>query len=252
MASGRCVPSAAPLDEFFVGYLRTPLRVARFAAITVCVLLLLADAVALTLYRAQAQRSSGDWGTVGEVSYDGVLVANPYPIVLVPAAGRVAAHAVLLVSDGKFGAPAGLAAFDGKTVTVTGYPLLRDGLVVLQLSEVTRGAKTSLVLAPPVPLGRRTLTGEIVDSKCYLGAMNPGEGKVHEGCAGLCLLGDIPALFVTRDAHGDLTYRLLADENGKAMPRRASSHAGQFLTLGGILTRLDGIELFSVPRASLD
>jgi hypothetical protein len=29
-----------------------------------------------------------------------------------------------------------------------------------------------------------TLTGEIVDSKCYLGVMNPGQGKVHRDCAG--------------------------------------------------------------------
>jgi hypothetical protein len=246
------MPSAAPPGEFFVGYLRTPLRLVRFVAIAVCVVMLLADVVALTLYRAQARHSSGDWGTAGEVAYDGVLIAHPYPVVLVPAAGRVAAHAVLMVSDGKFGAPAGLAALDGKTVTVTGYPLLRDGLVVLQVSEETRVAKASLALAPPVALGPRTLTGEIVDSKCYLGAMVPGEGKVHESCAGLCLLGDIPALFVTRDAKGNLTYRLLADEKGQAMVEQASSHAGQFLTLSGTITRLDGIELFSVPRASLD
>jgi hypothetical protein len=240
--------------DFFVGYLRTPLRLVRFLAIAVSVILIAIDALALVLYRAQEARASGDWGSEGEVAYDGFLVVRPYPMVLVPGKDATLAQAVLLVSEGKEGAPAGVAAFDGKTVTVQGYPLRRDGLTVLQLSQYPRLAAAALTAAPAPaqPLGARTLTGEIVDSKCFLGAMVPGEGKVHASCAGLCMLGDIPALFVTRDAGGKLTYRLLGDETGAAMPDIASAHAGQFLTLTGTITRLDGIELFSVPRASLD
>jgi hypothetical protein len=34
-----------------------------------------------------------------------------------------------------------------------------------------------------VDLGEVQLTGEIVDSKCYFGVMNPGNGKVHRDCA---------------------------------------------------------------------
>ncbi|HXQ52930.1 MAG TPA: hypothetical protein VN802_17705 [Stellaceae bacterium] len=98
----------------------------------------------------------------------------------------------------------------------------------------------------------RTLACEIVDSKCYLGAMISGEGKVHKSCAGPCLLGDIQALFVTREASGAVFYRLLADERGAAMASLASSHAGERLTLTGTVTRLPGIELFAVPRASLE
>jgi hypothetical protein len=239
--------------DFFVGYLRPPLRLVRFLAIVSCVLLLAVDGLALVLYHAQEARQSGDWGTYGEASYDGVLRVRPYPVVLVPASARQPAHAVLLVSEGKEGAPPGLDALDGKMVTVAGYPLLRDGLTVLQLDQAPRAAKSQAAppLAPPVELGARTLTGEIVDSKCYLGAMVPGEGKVHKSCAGLCLLGDIPALFVTRERSGALTYRLLADETGAAMADLASSYAGERLTLSGTVTRLDGIELFSVPRASL-
>jgi len=238
-------------DDFFVGYLRAPMRLVRFIAIACCVVLIGADALALLLYRAQGARASGDWGTAGEVAYDGVLVARPYPVLLVPAAAGHGAYAVLPVSEGKIGAPPELAAFYGKSVTLTGYPLLRQGLTVLQLSAPAHAANKPLALAPPVPLGRHTLAGEIADSKCFLGAMIPGEGKAHQSCAGLCLMGDIPALFVTQEA-GHLVYRLLEDENGNAMADRASAHAGQPLTLTGEVMRYDGIELFSVPRASLD
>jgi hypothetical protein len=47
-----------------------------------------------------------------------------------------------------------------------------------------------------------TLAGEIVDSKCYLGVMNPGNGKVHRDCAARCISGGIPAAFVVKDAAG--------------------------------------------------
>ena len=196
--------------EFYVGYLRTPLRLLRFLVLAVIALLLLVDAAALLAYRSQEARASGDWGE-GEVAYDGVLVARPYPMVIVAASPGHPAHAVLLVEEGKFGAPGDVAALDGRAVTVQGYPLLRDDLTVLQLSQHPRALDRPAAPIAARDLGTRTLSGEIADSKCFLGAMNPGEGKVHESCAGLCLLGGIPALFVTRDAAGKPTYRLLAD-----------------------------------------
>ena len=41
------------------------------------------------------------------------------------------------------------------------------------------------------PLGAVTLTGEIVDSKCFLGVMNPGNLKPHKACAIRCISGGI-------------------------------------------------------------
>jgi len=237
--------------DFFVGYLRTPLRLVRFVAIAAGMLLLGADAVALLLYRAQAAHPTGDWGD-GEAAYEGVLVARPYPIVLVAATAREPGHAVLLVSEGKHGAPPGLEPLDGKRVHAQGYALLRDGLVVLQLSQMPRAAEGATPPLAATPLGERTITGEIVDSKCFLGAMNPGEGKVHEPCAALCLLGGIPPLFASRGGDGRLTYRLLADDQGGPMPEQAAAHAGQPLTLTGNLIRLEGIDLFAVKRAALE
>lgn len=241
---------AQPPQDFFVGYLKTPLRLVRFLAVALSLLLLAVDALALVLYRAQAARESGDWGD-GEAAYDGILLVRPYPVVLVPATAQLPAHAVLLVSEGKSGAPPGLAALAGRMVTVQGYPLLRDGLTVLQLSQPPRAVAGEAAPVAATPLGTRTIAGEIVDSKCFLGAMIPGEGKVHQACAGLCLLGGIPPLFVTLDAAGHRTYRLLADAEGGPLPEVAA-HAGQPLTLTGALTRLDGIEVFAVAPGALD
>jgi hypothetical protein len=51
-------------------------------------------------------------------------------------------------------------------------------------------------------LGAFTLVGEIVDSKCYLGIMNPGETNPHRECAALCIRGGIPPLIIAHDADG--------------------------------------------------
>jgi hypothetical protein len=71
--------------------------------------------------------------------------------------------------------------------------------------------------APPTAnedLGRQTLAGEIVDSKCYLGVMNPGHTKPHRECASLCIRGGIPPLFVVKDADGRDIHLWLVSETG--------------------------------------
>jgi hypothetical protein len=54
-------------------------------------------------------------------------------------------------------------------------------------------------------LGSVTVTGEIVDSKCYLGVMNPGQGKVHRDCAARCLSGGIPPVLVANRVTNTIT-----------------------------------------------
>ncbi|HUK07159.1 MAG TPA: hypothetical protein VLX09_04750 [Stellaceae bacterium] len=241
-----------PADDFYVGYFRAPLRIVRFVTYVAIVLVLLTDGVALLLYRAQENRASGHWDESGEVAITGTMVARPYPVVQVAASAGRPAHAVLLVSEGKAGAPATAAALDGKQVTVRGYEILRDDLTVLQLDQdpaLETGAPGAVATEE---LGPRTFIGEIVDAKCFLGAMVPGEGKVHKDCASLCILGGIPPLFVTRDGAGKVTYRLLADQDGGPIAEAAASRAGEFITLTGDLRRVGAIEVFRVRTAALE
>jgi len=239
--------------SFYVGYLKTPLRLIRFLAFVSILVVLLADGLALVLYRLQADRPSGRWGENGEIAISGTLVARPYPMVMVAASADRPARVALLVSVGKVGAPATARDLDGKAVTVYGYPLLRDDLTVLQLSRDLNDAAANEAprAIPVVELGVRTLTGQIEDAKCFFGAMNPGEGKVHKACASLCLLGGIPPLFITRDAQGHITYRILADEDGGPISDLAADRASEVLTLTGKLSRLGAIEVFAVPQAAL-
>jgi hypothetical protein len=75
--------------------------------------------------------------------------------------------------------------------------------------------------AVPKNLGEFDLVGEIVDSKCYFGNMNPGNGKVHRDCAVRCLSGGIPPVFATNDFHGSPAVLLLTGPNQKPLPKEA-------------------------------
>ena len=70
-------------------------------------------------------------------------------------------------------------------------------------------------------MGEFELVGEIVDSKCYLGNMNPGNSKVHRDCAVRCLSGGIPPVFATNDLNGSPAVLLLTGPNQNRLPREA-------------------------------
>jgi hypothetical protein len=82
-----------------------------------------------------------------------------------------------------------------------------------------------------------TLRGEIVDSKCFLGVMNPGEGAVHRDCARRCVSGGIPPMLVVRDGrhHEELIVLLGAD--GGAIGREIVQATGKPVEVSGFLVR---------------
>ena len=86
-------------------------------------------------------------------------------------------------------------------------------------------------------LGPVTLRGEIVDSKCYLGVMNPGNGKVHRDCAVRCISGGAPPAFVALDAEGDSRVLLLVGSDGRQLNREVLSFVAEPIEVSGELLR---------------
>jgi len=76
-----------------------------------------------------------------------------------------------------------------------------------------------------------------VDTKCYLGAMNPGESKVHRDCAVRCISGGIPPAFLARDASGEVKILLLVGADGRALNREVLRYVAEPLELSGHLLR---------------
>ena len=208
------------MSEFYVGYLpKAPTATARFIKKIVAGLAAFSLLVAMSLVLSQMPfaRSIFEFGNWR--SFEGVIMSKPYPMLLVPRPGSDEFSQYLLVAPGKHGADSLVAAFENKHVRLQGQLVYRDGQTMVEI-DPTKIAVMEPVENPALKttdLGTATLTGEIVDSKCYLGVMNPGHGKVHRDCAARCLSGGIPPALLT--STGDIV--LLVNQAGKRFAQDA-------------------------------
>ena len=141
------------------------------------------------------------------------MQAKPYPTLLVKSGNSLAQY--LLVAEGKNGAD--VIGFEGKNVKLQGTRIYRDGMTMIEVVSGSMQAVNSPANAtlPADDLGNFTLVGEIVDSKCYLGVMNPGNTKVHRECAVRCISGGIPPLLIARDSNGNKVALQLVSAKGE-------------------------------------
>ena len=111
----------------------------------------------------------------------------------------------------------------------------------MQVAGGRRGLKKVEGEVPPlddaVSLGRWRLAGEICDGKCLAGAMRPGRGLAHKACANLCLIGDIPPVFVSSKPVEGSEFLMVAGPDGGRMPDRAYDLVGQYIELKGEIER---------------
>lgn len=199
-------------EDFYIGYLpHAPRRLGRLIR-NVCIALLgvaVLVASALVFGLQKLPLSVFEFGQVQE--FEGYIQAKPYPTLLVKNGDSLAQY--LLVAEGKHGAD--VIGFDGKNVKLKGTRIYRDGLTMIEVvagSLQSVGAATANI--PTSDLGQFTLVGEIVDSKCYLGVMNPGETKVHRECAVRCISGGVPPMLIARNAAGNEVALQLISASG--------------------------------------
>jgi len=162
--------------------------------------------------------------------FRGTLIREPYPALLIPGKGLW-----LLVAPGKHGVGE-LREFDGREVKLTGERIIHGDDHMIEMTGQVSGLGSAV--AKPVvdvDLGEVQLTGEVVDSKCYFGVMNPGAGKVHRDCAVRCISGGIPPAFLLRDSSGNTVTLLLAN-----WKRDLLHHVAEPLSLRGRLVRSSG------------
>lgn len=253
-------PRAASNAEFYVGYLGMPPRMGRFIRRLIPSALLVSTAVGWLLARAQNDPGNAVWSTASPREFVGIVEAAPYPHLRVRSStAEGAVETLLLVEVGKFGGGARAARLSGRGATISGWVLERDGRRMLEmepgpsLKEAALPTVDAARLSRPrtVGLGPVSLCGEIIDSKCYLGAMKPGEGKTHKECATLCIAGGIPPMLVTIDAAGQRRYFLLTDPAGEALDERILPYAGDAVEIRGELESRDDLTILRMDPANL-
>jgi hypothetical protein len=247
------VPS--PSDEFYIGYAPMPPHIARFVKRAV-VAIAAGVALAASLIAMGHVRLDGgtfDFGRPRTIA--GVITAHPYPAIHVersstPGGEAGGSRLALLVAPGKHGAGVIATPFDGQRVTLDATRIQRGDAVMFEIAPgsiaSSPASRTSSAAVPsdataiatsPRETAAVTLRGEIVDSKCFLGVMVPGEGKTHKDCASLCLRGGIPPAFVVRDREGRMALLLLVSESGGSLAGHAAASrlAGEPIEVTGVI-----------------
>lgn len=210
-------------NEFYIGWQdHAPSGIRSHVRKVVFLLLLTAPllGVLLVLTQSTIGKAVFEWGTIK--NFSGILRAHPYPHLLVLRPGSSdAPSAYYLVAPFKFGLkPEALAVMDGKLVSLKGTLIYRGNQTMVEvlpnsLQLMTSQAQMKMDASGNANLGRQTLVGEIVDSKCYLGVMNPGQLTPHRGCAVRCISGGIPPLLLVRSKTGPPLYFLLVSGDGR-------------------------------------
>lgn len=234
-------------DDFYTGWEpKAASRIGKFVR-TVVVILFVAT-IGLALAFAVVQHSIGvsvfEWGTVK--NFSGVLKLEPYPHLLVPRPGATGTQnnfsTYYLVTPFKFGLDrAKYLALDDKTVSLQGTLIYRGSQTMVEaLPDSIKAADTKspmLIGAETIQLGRQTLTGEIVDSKCFLGVMNPGQLLAHRACAIRCISGGIPPVLLVRQTNGTAIYLLLVSADGKPVNQQVLDLVAEPVQITGEVER---------------
>ncbi|CAN5422196.1 hypothetical protein BH23VER1_BH23VER1_11430 [soil metagenome] len=233
---------------FYIGWqAKAPPGTGKFVRRTVIVLL--AVTVALAVLTALAQRPAGpaifEFGKTH--AFTGLFQKHPYPHLLVPRPGSTDPDAAFsrfyLVSQGKFGLPPNLATeSDNKWVSLEGTLIYRGDQTMIELvpdslQPSDPAGEPTLTPYPAAHLGTFTFQGEIVDSKCYLGVMNPGDLETHRACATRCISGGIPPVLLVRQQGAPPLYLLLTDSQGGAVNNEVLDLVALPVEISGTLTR---------------
>jgi hypothetical protein len=223
-----------PTDDepFYIGYLpkapaATRAFMRRVVAIVASVTLAVAAALAITLRYAGTGRF--EFGSPREVL--GIVRCEPEPRI------ESTDTDYLLVGYGKNRVAPEICGAAGQEVVVRGTLIQREGKQLLEVTSPARRLGPAADESAAMPLGRFTLRGEIVDSKCYFGVMNPGEGRAHRACAELCLRGGVPAIFVTRDKSGATTHLIMSAPDGMQTSETLLPWVGEPVEITGDVVR---------------
>jgi hypothetical protein len=233
-------------DEFYIGWEGKAApgigKTVRKAVVFVLALALVAP-VLLAISQRLIGASVFEWGT--HKAFSGILQVQPYPHLLVSRPGNVEGlprfSTYYLVAPWKFGLDQkAIAPFDGKSVTLNGTLIYRGNQTMIevlpgsiQMTNVAAATAPSQTLS----LGKQTLVGEIVDSKCFLGVMNPGQLTPHRACAIRCISGGVPPALLVRQKDGPAIYLLLVSADGKPVNKQVLEMVAEPVEVTGEVER---------------
>ncbi|MDP6565203.1 MAG: hypothetical protein QF578_10275 [Alphaproteobacteria bacterium] len=124
--------------------------------------------------------------------------------------------------------------------------MLRVVMAVLALAWTAAFAQAALAETPK----RVTVSGEIVDTWCYISEIMYGEGTAHHQCAVWCAVGGIPVSI--KDANGDVFIILRIEDRDPVDNPRVVKIQSHQVTAHGDLYERDGVRYLVVTQVADD
>ena len=252
-------------DEFFIGWEEDlPNGYGRFlmmflAGLSAVILVL---TVIWVLKSDNFVDSRFDYGN--QTIHKGIIYEYPAPMLVVMNTEDTLTYP--LVNFGKSGPVAPIKFFKSQMrnnllnyeVELQGTLIEFDGKTWLELTEEDRSLLSFDKLestSPPLEitsLGRQTLTGEIVDPKCFFGVMKPGFGKVHLSCAVRCIAGGVPPILVSPQEDGAREYYFVTGRGGKPINQELLTFIGYPVSVSGAVKNLEGWNVVEIDSDNIE
>lgn len=211
----------------------------------VVALVLLGAGIAALIAWSERTGGTGEFEFGHPTLHQGILHDGPAPTL------AEGSQTYLLAGEGKHGVAEVVQGLDGKRTQLRGSLIRRDGVAMLELPAGSLRTEGTGRQEAEVALGQVEIRGEIVDSKCYLGAMNPGEGKVHRSCAARCISGGVPPALLARDANGKRNIIVLLGSDGRAVNRQVLAYVAEPVRLSGALFRRGNLLILRIDPAHI-
>ena len=244
-------------EPMFIGWADTPPADRRFFLRAGIGLTTAAGLLGFGAAAVQRSPGTGRWNPDAVREWRGIVSAEPYAMLRTNDLGG-GSRTALLSCLGKCGVTARIGALAGQAVVVSGSLIQRGAHSMIAVDEAgdwiraDNGAAPDPGLAFPagVPLGEVSLTGEILDSKCWFGAMRPADGKVHKACASLCIRGGIPPAFYARGSNGQGALMIMTT-GGQAYGPGLLSLVADPVQISGTVQRVGDLLVLDAPLAQI-
>lgn len=242
-----------PRTPFFVNWLPMEAATRRFALRVGVVAVLLAGGIGAALAMTQSQPE-----TPIEPRRQGALVgllrATPHPhLVHKDESGTI--RTIAFTGGGKHGIDP---PDRGQRLTRVEGTVFQRGASRLMAAPSFGDAEEDASLLAELAafrdeaLGEMRLEGEIVDSKCFFGAMSPGRGATHRACAQMCIKGGIPPYLISETADGREVHAMLAGVDGQPIGEAVLPFVAEPVAITGQLVRRGDLLIMKIdPKAIL-
>ncbi len=258
------------LDEFYIGWMpKAPASFSKHVRKVILALVIVTVVLVTILSLGQIKFGTGnfEFGKLTEVK--GIYFNTPIPMLKVingkSIFGKLNYVTVPLIGYGKHGAEGIInesekeknISLNQREVTMKGTLLYNDGKLLMQVDSndhylISIGDEAGASLLPDVKnIGELTLSGEIVDPKCFFGVMKPGHGKPHKDCAIRCISGGIPPVLRVTDDAGNENYYLIVGPNGEKMNEAVKDFVAEPVSLHAKVARYDDWIILYVQQNSL-